>query len=232
MIILLNEIQLAENLGAIARVMGNFSMNELRLISPRVSPSDPKALATSTGAEFILKSAQTYDSVFEATKDIEFLFGTCGDDHRQGIRHYFLPHTAFENSTSEQKIGVLFGCERTGLSQEDLSYCRATIRIPTSLHFSSMNVSHAVAIVAYEWCQKIHQTEGHQMHFGKTKPATQQEKKALFDYLVRNLDAVDYWRVASKKPLMTENLANLFFRMDLTAQEIQTLFGVFDALKH
>lgn len=232
MIILLHSTQMAENLGAVARVMGNFALTELRLITPHIMPTDPKAMATAAGAESILEQATLYTSLADATADITHLFGTCADE-RQGIRHYMGPekalsHEAFFDETA--KTGVLFGCERTGLSQEDLSYCRATIQIPANPSFSSMNVSHAVAIVAYERFKAVSRPAPHTMHMGATKSASQAQKQSLFNHLSLLLDEVAYWRVDAKKPLMQQNLANLFFRMDLSEQEIQTLFGVFNSL--
>mgnify|MGYP000635624332 CR=1 FL=1 len=231
MIILLRTTQLPENLGAVARVMGNFGLNELRLIAPRVDPHDSRALATAAGAEVILRSAKIYDSVADATADVHHLLGTCGDHNRQGIRQHMIPNKAFEKSFPEAvSMGILFGCERTGLSQDDLSHCKAVIRVPVNPAFSSMNLSHSVAIVIYEWFKAAQQPSQTFMHWGDTKPATQMQKESLFANLLAKLDAVDYWRVPAKKPLMQQNLANLFFRMNLSTQEVQTLFGVFDAL--
>ncbi|MBX9696997.1 MAG: hypothetical protein K2X98_04380 [Alphaproteobacteria bacterium] len=232
MIIILHSTQLAENLGAVARIMGNFALRELRLITPHIMPIHPKAMATAAGAETILEQARIYDSLADATTDITHLFGTCADE-RQGIRHYMGPEKAFSDMMrfdAIAKIGVLFGCERTGLSQEDMSYCRATIQIPVNPSFSSMNLSHAVGIIAYERFKADSQPVPHIMHMGSTKSASCDQKQALFNHLIHLLDEVAYWRVDAKKPLMQQNLANFFFRMDLTEQEIQTLFGVFNSL--
>jgi tRNA/rRNA methyltransferase len=68
------------------------------------------------------------------------------------------------------------------------------------------------------------------MHMGGTKVAPQAQKQVLFQHLIGLLDHTGYWRVDAKKPLMQQNLANFFFRMDMTEQEIQTLFGLFDSL--
>ncbi len=230
MIILLHSTQMAENLGSVARVMGNFELTELRLITPQIDPLDPKAIATSAGADEILRRAKVYNSLDDATIDITHLFGTCGDE-RLGIRHYMGPEKAFSDfSDQPEHMGVLFGCERTGLSQDDLSHCRATIRIPVNTSFSSMNLSHAVAIVAYEGFKAASHSAPHVMHMGATQLASQGQKQALFQHLVHLLDDTGYWRVPSKKPPMQQNMANPFFRMDLTEQEVQTLFGMFASL--
>ena len=231
MIIILHSTQLPENLGAVARVMGNFALTELRLITPKVMRDDPKAVATSAGAEGILENARVFPDLISATQDIAELYGTCADV-RDGIRHYHTPEGAFAKTPEASNVGVLFGCEKSGLTQEDLSHCAATIQIPVNPDFSSMNLSHAVAIVAYSWFQAQHRPRKYFTHLGKTNLATQGEKEQFFHHLIKQLDEVGYWRVESKKPLMQQNLANLFFRMDLTTQEIKTLLGVFDVLRN
>jgi len=231
MIIILHSTQLPENLGAVARVMGNFGLQELRLVTPKISKDDPKAIATTAGADDILKNALIFDDLASATQDIEVLYGTCADV-RDGIRHYHTPEGAFSNTSPDSKIAVLFGCEKSGLTQEDLSHCTATIQIPVNPGFSSMNLSHAVGIVAYTWFKTQHSPQESFAHLGKTAFATQGEKEDFFNRLTQHLDEVDYWRVASKKPLMQQNLANLFFRMDLTTQELKTLLGMVDILRH
>lgn len=231
MIIILHSTQLPENLGAVARVIGNFGLQELRLITPKISKDAPKAIATAAGADDILQNALLFDDLASATHDIQILYGTCADV-RDGIRHYHTPEGAFSSPSPDSKIAVLFGCEKSGLTQEDLSHCTATLQIPVNPDFSSMNLSHAVGIVAYTWFKNQHTLKESFAHLGKTSIATQQEKEAFFNRLTQHLDDVDYWRVASKKPLMQQNLANLFFRMDLTAQELKTLLGVFDILRH
>lgn len=228
MIPILHSTQLPENLGAVARVMGNFDLFELRLVTPQVDPLHPKAIATAAGAERILRYADIYPSILDATSDLHLLFGTCADE-RAGIRHYFSPKRAFEGHEG-RRIGVLFGCERTGLTQDDLSLCQATIQIPVNPFFSSMNLSHAVAVIAYEWFTVNRNPPLSKTHLGATQMATQKQRQFMFEALMQKLDAVDYWRVPFKKKLMAQNLANLFFRMDFTEQEIHTLLGVFRAL--
>lgn len=230
MIILLHSTQLPENLGAVARIMGNFGLSELRLITPCIPPLDPKAMATSAGAEHILKNAKIYTTLCEATSDIHTLIGTCAD-LRVGIRAYETPSTLFETFDSMGKVGILFGCERSGLSQEDLSHCHATVQIPVNPEFSSMNLSHAVAVVAYEYFKKLHTPKSF-MALGQTHLATQGEMDTFFTILEHMLDEVGYWRVDSKKPQMRENLRNLFSRSSLTQQEIQTLLGMLNNLRN
>lgn len=230
MIILLHSVQLAENLGAVARVMGNFGLSQLRLITPCADVFDMKAVATAAGAEHILHKATLYNSLQKATHDLHTLIGTCADI-RTGIRAYTTPENIFNDPIPLQNIGILFGPERTGLSQEDLSYCKATLQIPVDASFSSLNLSHAVGIVCYAYFKSKKHAHNH-LHTGETTVATQGEKNHFFHTLEQMLDEVGYFRVDSKKPLMRQNLRNFFSRNDITTQEIRTLLGVFRALRH
>lgn len=235
MIILLHAPQLPENIGAVARVMENFQLSELRLITPITPPTHDKAWATSAGAHTILKNARIFNSLSEAVQDIHHLWGTCADN-RLGIRQYHSPRhfmdEEFSKTAPDEKTAILFGCERTGLSQDALSTCKGTLQIPVNPDFSSMNLSHAVGIVCYEYfITKQNTLHTNTLHLGDTTFAPMQEKEVLFKHLIHLLDKGHYWRVPSKKHLMQQNLANLFFRLSLTSQDIRTLFGIVDNLR-
>lgn len=235
MIIILHSPQLPENIGAVARVMVNFHVPELRLITPHVAPTHEKAIATAAGADAILHHARLFSSMDDAIADIHHLWGTCADD-RLGVRQYqspreFMEH-AFFGEKNHEKTAILFGCERTGLSKEILSRCKGTLKIPVATEFSSMNLSHAVAIIGYEYfLKKTDHNLEKKWSLGDTTLATLSEKESFFNHLIHNLDQGNYWRLPSKKPLMKQNLANLFFRLDLTSQDIRTLFGIISNLK-
>lgn len=233
MIIILHSPQLPENIGAVARVMGNFHVPELRLITPNVDVTHEKALATAAGAETILHHARVFPSMSDAIADIHHLWGTCADD-RVGVRQYQPPRQFMEQEYvhDTEKTAILFGCERTGLSKDILSRCKGTLRIPVDMEFSSMNLSHAVAILCYEYfLKKKADNPEKKWHLGGTTLATIGEKESFFHQLIQSLDQGNYWRLPSKKPLMQQNLANLFFRLDLTSQDVRTLFGIVHTLK-
>lgn len=236
MIILLKNTQMPENLGAIARVMKNFGLTQLRLIAPLCDPHSHTAMATSAGAEDILHHAQIFDTLADAAFDVHHLIGTCGDI-RQGARVYTSPHALCQSMYQTTDLwGVLFGCERTGLSQADLSHCSSTVRIPTNPAFSSMNISHAVAVLVYALCEQAYdpahlvQSMPLNTTLATSKHATQHQKDHFFQTLVHMLDDANYWRAPSQREQMMRNLANLFFRCTMTDQEIRTLFGVVRAL--
>lgn len=233
-IILLHEIQLAENIGAIARAMGNFGLTELRLISPHRSPSDEKAVAMSAGATTILNQAKVYSSLEEAISDIHWLYGTCATT-RQLIKTYTPIHETAPRILAQQKegnVGILFGPERTGLDKTCLARCYEIIQIPTNPDFSSLNIAQACVVIGYE----LYKTAGladfkDEMHYGDTRPALQKQMNSFLNHLEILLDEGNYWRVPSKKKLMWQNLQNFFTRSSPTEQDLQTLRGVIQTLQ-
>ncbi len=227
-IILLHQVQLAENLGAVARAMGNFGLKQLRLIQPKCDPDDPKAIAMAAGNERVLESASLYQSLDHAVGDLELVFATTAAE-RELIKEYYTPRAAIP-LMSGKKVGLLFGPERTGLSNEDLSVANHIITIPVNPDFSSLNIGQAVVIILYEWYQS--QTDKDTwLHLGDTKPVSQKELQNFFKLLEAELDLVNFWRVPHKKEKMWQNIRAAFLRMQPTEQEIRTLYGAIQAIK-
>ena len=227
-VILLHQVQLAENLGAVARAMGNFGLEQLRLIQPKCDPDDAKAVAMAVGNEKVLQSACIHQSLEHAVGDLELVFATTAVE-RELIKNYCTPKTAMP-LIHDRKVGFLFGPERTGLTNEDLSVANCIITVPVNPDFSSLNIGQAVVIVLYEWYQlQVHQESW--LHLGDTKPVQQKELQQFFKLLETELDLVNFWRVPHKKEKMWQNIRAAFLRMQPTEQEIRTLYGAIQAIK-
>jgi tRNA/rRNA methyltransferase len=230
-IFLLHHPQLPENIGAVVRAMGNFGLNRLRLIAPLCDPWDPKAVATSAGAEAILEQVQLYPTLEAATADLNWLYGTCATQ-RHLIKEYIPIREAAERllpHLSQGSVGILFGPERTGLTNDQLARCHGIIQIPVNPAFSSMNLAQASVIIAYE-LSKFPSHAKSTMIYGETCPASQQQLQAFLNFLEAKLDTVNYWRVKSKKPLMKQNLENLITRLHPTEQDLRSLWGMIEGL--
>lgn len=230
-VIILVQPQLAENVGAVARAMGNFAFTELRLVAPECSPTSPKALATSAGADTILTTSQVFSDFESAVADLEMIVGTCADSRHMIKPLWPLRHGAEEIQSNYSKTGVIFGPERTGLSNDHLARCHAVIQISTNPDFSSLNLAQAVLLFAYEFYQSQIDPKPH-LFTGETKQASQGQLHQWLTFLEKTMDDVNFWRVSSKKPIMWRNLMNIFTRTPMTEQEIRTLYGVIDSLLH
>ncbi|MBW8309465.1 MAG: RNA methyltransferase [Candidatus Paracaedibacteraceae bacterium] len=230
-IFLLHQPQLPENIGAVARAMGNFGLNNLRIINPVCEVQDPKAIATAAGAEKILADADLYATLEEAIADLNWVYGTCATQ-RHLIKEYIPIRQAADRVQSHLlrgKVGLLFGPERTGLSNDQLARCHGVIQIPVNPDFSSMNLAQASVIMAYELSHYTARAQA-DLYYGETCPASQQQLNAFLNFLETKLDDINYWRVSGKKPLMKQNIENVFTRMQPAEQDLRSLWGMIDLL--
>lgn len=227
-VIILVRPQLPENGGAVARAMGNFGLKTLRLVAPLFSPLDPKAIAMAAGADSILENATIYASLEEAIADLNYVYGTCATE-RHMVKRYLPLREAMPEIAACAGVGLVFGPERTGLTNEELPKFRAILHVPVDSEFSSLNLAQSVAITAYEWHQTQGEFEG-KLYLGESIPAPSAQIQEFLIALEHTLDAKRFWRIDHKKPIMWRNLQNIFTRMDLTEQEVRTLRGMIKSL--
>lgn len=228
-IVVLHQVQMAENLGSVARAMGNFGFSNLRLVQPKCDPDDAKAVAMAAGNEKVLADAKIFQSLAHAVSDCELVFATTAVE-RELVKNYCSPKSA-PSLMQNKKVCLLFGPERTGLSNEDLSYANYVISINTNPEFSSLNISQAAIVVFYEYYQYFFENKHNWMHLGGTEYATQKELHNFFNYFEKTLDEVNFWRVPDKKAKMWQNIRSGFLRMQPTEQEIRTLYGAIQSIK-
>ena len=139
------------NIGAAARAMSNFGLAHLRVVNP-YGPAFREA-RSAVGAAEVLATAEEYDSVAEAVGDCALIVGTTAVGTRS-IKHAItrLEHGAerLRKGLAAGNVSLLFGSEKTGLSNKDFSHCHWLIRIPTCEAHISMNLGQAVAVCLYE----------------------------------------------------------------------------------
>jgi tRNA/rRNA methyltransferase len=227
--IILVEPQLGENIGACARAMLNCGLTEMRLVRPRDGWPNDKAWASASGADIVLDNATVYPSTYEAVADLEVVYATTART-RDMIQEFVTPRPAAEQLRSHyaagHKTGVLFGPERTGLVNDDLTLAAKLITVPLNPAFSSLNLAQAVLLIGYEWFQTGAIPPDRQLHTGQTRPATKAELVNLFEHLEGELDRTGFFTTPEKRPSMVRTLRNLFERMDMTEQEVRTFHGV------
>jgi TrmH family RNA methyltransferase len=147
------------NIGAAARAMSNFGCTHLRL----VNPYDPayREARSAVGATPVLVSAEQFSTVAEAVADCALVVGTTAAGRRE-LHHQLCTLEAGARIILQRLarkragrgktalVALLFGSEKTGLSNEDLSHCHWLLRIPTRAEHRSMNLGQAVAVCLYE----------------------------------------------------------------------------------
>jgi tRNA/rRNA methyltransferase len=233
--IVLVEPQLGENIGASARAMLNCGLTELRLVRPRDGWPNAKAVAAASGADEVVQNARLYDSTAAAIADLHRVYATTAR-HRGMIKPVVTPrHAGIEIRSFEahgERVGVLFGPERTGLVSDDIPLADTLVQVPLNPAYSSLNLAQAVLIVCYEWFQAGIDAPPRQLVTNETRPATKAELLNFFAHLEKELDDCGFLRHVDKRPVMVRNIRNIFQRADLTEQELRTLHGIVKELAH
>ncbi len=220
--------QLAENIGMSARAMMNCGLSELRLVSPREDHLSAKAVSASSNAEEILYNAKVYASTKEAIADLNYVYAATAR-HRDQIKSIYNADTAaLEMNKIMSKgntCGIMFGCERTGLSNVDVSLADAIINIPLNPKHSSLNLSQAVLIIGYEFYKtQIDKPEVH-LEMNGTTLATKDKVIKFVEHFEELLENCGNYKVGDKREKMFINLQNIFTRNRLTEQELNSLYG-------
>lgn len=225
-IVLVNP-QMPENVGAVARAMLNFGCTRLTVVAPRHLPTHPLAYANAAGADEILDVARVTSSLQEAVEQSCHVVGFIHEPRDMVKRYDFLEPSVCSTWTKE--TALVFGCERSGLSNEDIAQCHSMVQIPTNPQFTSLNLAQAVLLACSTWFSTQHQRQPY-WQTGISPWAHTQELYAFLHDLEAKLDNADYWKAPHKKNIMWRNLTNLFWRTPLTSQEIRTLRGMINTL--
>jgi len=229
LVVVLVRPQLAQNIGFCARAMGNFALNDLRLVAPRDGWPHQDAEAPASGATWILEQAQVFDSLQDAVADCQLVAATTARERGLSLpvaTPASLPVLAQERGSA--KTAVLFGPEASGLSNEDLAVANALIRVPLNPNFSSLNLAQAVLLIAYEWFQASSAVAP--STDGQVRLADRQAVDNLMQRLTAMLEESRFFAVADKRPTVEANLYSLFGKAQLSPGEVGMLHGLFKAL--
>ena len=225
---ILHKPQLSENIGACARGMKNFNFNKLIVIDPKpIFPND-KILATSVGAKNIINTAKSYDNLENSLKNIDTVIATSARFRNKNIKHIQLED--LKKINYKKKVAFLFGSEASGLSNNEISYANYTLQIPTNPDFKSLNLSHSLIIIAQYVSSTISSKVSSFNKSNKVKSASKKEIVAMANLCIQNLEEINFFKSKEKKPIMLENLRNIFYRMELSSKESRILSGVFASL--
>jgi len=234
-VVILVRPQLAENIGAAARAMGNGGLFHLRLVAPRDGWPQERAWRMGSGAHRILEAAQIFESVAAAVADLHRVFATCPRP-----RHIIKPVLTARGGAAEivavgargLRAGVLFGPERAGLDNDDIAQADSLIRYDLNPGFMSLNLAQAVMILGYEWwLARGDESPMREMETHGTRVATKAELDNFLAHLIRECDAVGFLKNEQKRPGMVRNLHHLFQRGEVTRQELNTLHGIITDLR-
>jgi tRNA/rRNA methyltransferase len=227
--IILVRPQLGENIGMAARAMLNCGLSEMRLVAPRDGWPSERAQRAASGADVVLDEARVFDSVAEAVADLQHVVATTARTRELVQRIVTARHAAREIRgwiAAGERVGILFGPERTGLENDDIVQADTALSIPLNPQFSSLNVAQAVLLVSYEWIASADETPVERMSEHATRPADKDELQNLIAHLERALDQSGFLRHQAMRPAMVNNLRALLQRATMTEQEVRTFHGV------
>jgi tRNA/rRNA methyltransferase len=211
------------NIGAAARAMSNFGFTELRLVNPYDLAF--REARSAVRSRYILENAQVCQSVAEAVADSTLVVGTSAAGHRDlHIPLYRLESAAtiIREHVAHSNVALLFGSEKFGLSNDDLSHCHWLLRIPTREEHGSMNLGQAVAICLYELRREpAHQTQ----RFPPAQPASAQANERITELLTEILARSGYVHERTSQSSALK-LRRLVRRLGIPAADAETWLGI------
>jgi len=223
--IVLVEPQHPGNIGAVARAMANFGLNDLAMVNGCELADE--SYARSKSGRPILENSKRYNTIEESIADCDIAIGTSGIRPEGDKRWFRAPENVkkINEMIAERKNpALIFGRENYGLYREELALCEATITIPTNPEYPILNLSHAVAIVLYEIKRK-EKIKGPK----RRKSVSQEEFERLVDRVMDLLENSSYPKRRLERSRTT--LRRLISRGNPDEGEYENLMGIFKAIK-
>jgi tRNA/rRNA methyltransferase len=218
----------AGNVGAVARLMANFGVNQLTLVSPYADPKSEEARRLSTHSEHLLDTAKLVETLDEAVADCRVVLATSANvegvyrTHNHGRPEEVLP--ALIDALPDGPCALVFGPEPSGLSNAEIARCHGLIRILTDATYSSLNLSHAVAICLYELRKLWLASQAISTHPSQ-KVAPYEDQERMFESLREALTAVHFlW--GTKADSLMHAVRHLIARARPSPNEVRILFGL------
>jgi tRNA/rRNA methyltransferase len=214
-----------ENVGSAARAMKNMGLNRLLLVDG-CSPLHMNAYRLASGAEDILERAEEFSTLKEAVSEMECVVGTTsrGGKERSPL---LTPEALLKKLipiSSKNSIGLVFGSEREGLTNEELTLCHLYVRIPSSESFPSLNLAQAVMVLCYELFQSSVTVQKRAVQLAK---AGQLER--MVEHMEKTLLDIEFLNVKNPKRIMRV-LRRLFGRCEMEEREVQILQGIWSKI--
>lgn len=213
------------NIGGAARAMKAMGISRLCLVAPKagIFPSEEATARAVNGAE-LLASAQVFDTLADAVADCVLVAGTTARLRTIGPpvlnpREFFAqaPRLADDGD-----VALVFGRERTGLSNEEVDLCQQLIRIPTGESFASLNLAAAVQIMVYEWIQS--EAPAAPAAPDRYRRATADEREGYYGHLQRVVEQVGFFAEKNQAAIL-RRLRQVYQRAELDTNEINILRG-------
>ncbi|HWU75786.1 MAG TPA: RNA methyltransferase [Rhodanobacter sp.] len=217
------------NIGSAARAIRTMGFERLELVAPARFP-DREASALAAGADEVLERAGVHAGMVDGLAGCNFVLGLSA--RRRGVT---LPELSPREAAAQawaaaargEQVALVFGNERSGLENEELARCHAMVRIPSVDDFSSLNLSQAVQVMAYElrmaMLEEAPAAAPPPEHDEPPADASQMEK--FYEHLAQTLDDIDFHKGRTPTTIMLR-LRKLFQRAQMDERELRVLHGI------
>lgn len=219
--------QVPENIGFSIRVCANFKVENLFIVAPEnFDMNRIKRTATQIGSKLIDKM-RLFGKLEEATKDMQYIIGTTARTGTQRKVYYTLDERASYIAGLSQinKVAILMGNERTGLTNEELLMCDEVITIPTEAS-SSLNLSHALAIILYE----VYKKSSAPVKLEKPKIISPEKKKRILDLTIETIKLLDYIP-HNNEVLWKRNVKEIIDKFIFSERDAKIIMGFMRAIQ-
>ena len=217
------------NIGSAARAMKTMGLSKLVLVAPEKAP-DRDTHAMAAGADDLIEAALVFATLAEAVADCRWVLGCTARSRRIQLEQMH-PRDAAGRAVlaaAGGPVALVFGRERTGLDNEELQLCHASVHIPANPEYSSLNLAAAVQVLAYELRLSL-LALGDQPAIAAIAPhelpANHAQMEGLFAQLGETLDDIDFHKGRAPDSAMRK-LRRLFLRAGLNEQEVRLMRGI------
>jgi TrmH family RNA methyltransferase len=228
------------NIGAVARAMKNMALTDLVLVKPLRFP-DPEATARASGADDVLAAARVVDTLAEALEGCGLVFATTARerdswyrvmDVRSAARRIVAEAQPRPDAGSPPAVAVLFGTERTGLTNEQLMSAHALLRIPANPDYESLNLGMAVQLIAYEIFVARGEAQSTPAVAREVPLASPADMERLFAHLQEVMTEADFRDRTQSGTHLMQRIRRFLNRAELDANEVNILRGILTAVQN
>ncbi len=216
------------NIGAAARVMKNMGLKHLYLVEPKQFP-DPQATAMASGADDVLTKAMVCNRLEQALEGCHLVLGSTARERK--IQHEFMDARSAALQAIEEartcQVALVFGRERTGMTNEEIGLCHKLINIPTNPQYRSLNVASAIQIVSYElmMAKAITKPTAVLETDNGVEYAATDAVEGFYRHLEATLIEIDFLN-PQQSPQLMPKLRRLYNRSRLKQEELNILRGI------
>jgi TrmH family RNA methyltransferase len=227
------------NIGAVARALKNMDLEQLVLVRPKLFPH-PEASARASSAEELLASARVEGDLASALHGCGLVLATTSRERDQYFRVFDVREAARRavEEAEHAPVAIMFGSERAGLTNEELRYAHALLRVPANPSYASLNIAMAVQIVAYEILRaRLERDVGAREQHGpvvapRAAPlASPEELDRMYEHLAAVLEEIDFRDRTQSGGHLMKRIRRLLQRAEPDANEVNILRGILTAVQ-